>query len=435
MADTGYQKIAFLLLAAAACFISCKKDFGNLNSSVESDYLNNASKEQLNNLVSGTESGIRIKLVLYLDDVGTLGREIYRFSPSEPAYLTELLGFGETTLSSSSFYIVNLWATNYRIVKNCNLLEQASANSVSLSAGEKYGYTGFAKTIKACQLLLTLNLTYSNGIRVDVENADKPGPVFGYEDALRAIDSLLRGGRDDLSKATVIFPLSTGFDGFKNADGLIKFNAALAARVAVYRKQWQDALTDLGNSFFELHGNFSTGIYSVFGTGTGDMLNPLFIPQNQNGEIRVAHPSYATGIETGDDRINKTSLRNAAASLNGLSSDRDVWVYTSSVAPVPVIRNEELILIYAEANIWQNNLADALEALNIIRRGHHLADYTGLVDQPALITEMLQQRRYSLYVEGHRWIDMRRYNLLGMLPVDRINDDVWPAFPLPLTEQ
>ena len=128
-------------------------------------------------------------------------------------------------------------------------------------------------------------------------------------------------------------------------------------------------------------------------------------------------------------------LRTTTASLNGLSSDRDVWVYTSSVAPAPVIRNEELILIYTEANIWQNNLADAVDALNIIRRGHHLADYAGVVDQPALITEMLQQRRYSLYFEGHRWVDIRRYNLLGTLPVDRTNDDVWPAFPLPLTEQ
>jgi hypothetical protein len=57
-----------------------------------------------------------------------------------------------------------------------------------------------------------------------------------------------------------------------------------------------------------------------------------------------------------------------------------------------------------------------------------------LMTQPALITEMLNQRRYSLYFEGHRWIDMRRYNLLGQLPVDRPGDDVWSAFPLPVTE-
>jgi len=48
---------------------------------------------------------------------------------------------------------------------------------------------------------------------------------------------------------------------------------------------------------------------------------------------------------------------------------------------------------------------------------------------------MLKQRRYSLFFEGHRWIDMRRYDLLGTLPIDRTGDDVWTEFPLPVTEQ
>ena len=55
--------------------------------------------------------------------------------------------------------------------------------------------------------------------------------------------------------------------------------------------------------------------------------------------------------------------------------------------------------------------------------------------QPALITEMLNQRRFSLFCEGHhRWIDMRRYDLLSQLPLDRPDDDVWDKFPIPLTE-
>jgi hypothetical protein len=40
-----------------------------------------------------------------------------------------------------------------------------------------------------------------------------------------------------------------------------------------------------------------------------------------------------------------------------------------------------------------------------------------------------------LFFEGHRWIDMRRYNLLNALPLDRAGDDVWTEFPLPVTEQ
>ncbi len=172
----------------------------------------------------------------------------------------------------------------------------------------------------------------------------------------------------------------------------------------------------------------------MFGTGSGDQLNPAFIPQDNTGEVRVANPSYAADILPGDDRISKATLR-PVASLDGLSSDRDVWVYTSSTAPMPLIRNEELILINAEANIQLNNLPQAVSAINVIRSGHNLPAYSGTVDQPSLINEMLYERRYSLFMEGHRWIDVRRYNLLGTLPIDRPGDDVWTMFPLPVSEQ
>ncbi len=112
-----------------------------------------------------------------------------------------------------------------------------------------------------------------------------------------------------------------------------------------------------------------------------------------------------------------------------------MWVYTSSTAPVPLVRNEELILIYAEANVQEGNLSDGEDAINIIRNAHGLADYAGVVNEDALIDEVLNQRRYSLFFEGHRWIDMRRYDRLDELPVDRAGDDVWEQFPLPVTEQ
>jgi hypothetical protein len=129
-------------------------------------------------------------------------------------------------------------------------------------------------------------------------------------------------------------------------------------------------------------------------------------------------------------------LRNSTASIPaGLSSNRDVWVYTSGTAPISIIRNEELILIYAEANIQLNNFDEAIDALDIIRNKHALSDYSGAQTQDALIDEMLYERRYSLFFEGHRWIDMRRYNRLDQLPLDRPDDDVWSEFPLPVTEQ
>jgi len=424
-----------LVIVFAFSFSSCKKDYGNLNGPTVEEFLDNASKDQLNNLVSATESAMRINLGLYLDNVGVIGREMYRFSTGDPRYTTDLLGAADANLESTGFYIVNTWASRYRVVKNCNLLIDAASRSTFITDSEKKGYAGFAKTIKAYQLLLLLNLTQDNGIRIDVSNPDQLGPFVNYEGALTAIAALLDEGKTDLTGAQVSFPLSSGFAGFNNADGLKKLNRALAARVAVYRKQWPAALTALSESFYSSAGNFNTGVYHVFGTGSGDQLNPAFFPQNQAGDVRLAHPSYAANIEANDDRIDKASLRDAVASYQGLSSNRDVWIYTSSTAPVPLIRNEELILINAEANIQTNNLPAAVTALDIIRNGHNLPDYSGAVTQAALIDEMLKQRRYSLFFEGHRWVDMRRYNRLTSLPVDRAEDDVWSKFPLPSTEQ
>jgi len=411
----------------------CKKEYGDLNGETIEDLTKNATAAQLNNVVTGTESGMRNALNFYLDDVSIIGRETYRFSNSEPRYVLDLLGANGATLNGSNFYIALPWAAKYAVVKNCNILIQAANNSKLISNGEKAAYVGFARTIKAYQLLLNLNLTYTNGIRVNVTDPVNLGPIVDNTAGLAAISALLDSAKTDLSTADVKFPLA-GFNDFSNAAGLVKFNRALAARVDVYQQKWQAALDDLNASFFNLNGNFNIGIYHMFGTGSGDQLNSVFIPQNQSGEIRVAHPSYATDIAAGDDRINKTSLRASVASLSGLSSNRDVWLYTNSTAPVGIIRNEELILIYAEANIQLNHLTQAVTALNIIRNGHGLVDYSGTVDQPSLITEMLNQRRYSLFFEGHRWIDLRRYNLLNTLPTDRAGDQVWSSFPLPVTE-
>ena len=424
-----------LLLAAMAIMPSCKKEIGSLNSPIIEDFTN-ASKSQLNNLVSGTESGLRNNYAMYLDVVGVIGREMYRFSQADPRYLSDLLGGGSATLNNNTFYLTNPWASRYRVVKNCNIIIDAATSTSLLTDEERKGYLGFAKTIKAYQLLLNLNMTYTNGIRIDVDDPDNLGPIVNKDEALTAIAGILDEAKADLSAApSLAFPLSSGFTGFKSPAGLIQFNRAIAARVAIYRAQWAAALTALTESFFDLDGPLNLGVYQVFGTGSGDQLNAAFFPQNENGEVRLAQPAFATDIIPGDDRISKATLRNATATSSGLSSNRDVWVYTTPTTPVGLIRNEELILIYAEAKIRLAQYPDAIVALNQIRSSHNLTPYAGAITEAALINELLYQRRYSLFFEGHRWVDMRRYNRLNQLPIDRPGDDVWEMFPLPLTEE
>src|SRR5262249_27793815 len=110
-----------LILLFFAAFTSCKKDYGDLNNPTIEDFLNNASKDKLNNLVSGSLSGMRNNEGLYLDDVGVIGREMYRYSGADPRYVTDLLGGGSSVLNNTGFYITNPWASRYNVVKNCNV--------------------------------------------------------------------------------------------------------------------------------------------------------------------------------------------------------------------------------------------------------------------------------------------------------------------------
>ncbi len=425
-----------LTLVLPACEVESIPDPNN--ATIES-VAENASIPALNNLVTGTEAAMRIDMGTYFDDMGVVGREHYRFSGSEPRFTSDLLGGGSAVLDNNTFYTTRPWNARYRAVKNANILIASVNNTNQITDAQKQGYLGFAKTIKAHQLLMNLTLMNENGIRIEVADPDNVGPVVGREAAYAAIATLLEEAKTHLQNAgtTFPFPLSDGFNGFKTPETFLKFNRALAARVAVYRGNYAEALTFLDASFLQLNndaGSFSLGVYNTFSNASGDILNPVFLPKNSTGEIRVAHPSFVANATPGDDRLSKVSLRDAVATQSGLTSQYDVFVYKSNTDPIAIIRNEELILIYAEAKIQTGALLEGVQALNIIRTGHGLQPYTGLLTKDALIDEMLRQRRYSLYFEGHRWIDMRRYNKLGQLPLDRAGDDVWVSFPIPFNE-
>src|SRR5262249_46939814 len=156
---------------------------------------------------TGTESGMRPGTSTYLDAVSVIGREMYRFSGSEPRWVTEVLGGASSTLDSNGFYITNPWGFAYADIKNANLLIEGATNCKLLTDAQRKGYTGFAKTIIAYQLLINLTLTYGNGIRTDVANFNKLGPLVSKDDALTYIATELDAGNTDLAGANVIFPL------------------------------------------------------------------------------------------------------------------------------------------------------------------------------------------------------------------------------------
>jgi hypothetical protein len=209
---------------------------------------------------------------------------------------------------------------------------------------------------------------------------------------------------------------------------MLQVNRAIAARAAIYDEDWQGALEALEASFMDLEGDLMAGPAHVYGEAP-DVNNPFFYPLNAiTNTIVVVHPSMIDDALDGDQRMNKFFEREQAVTtatvINVNNGELVPGQYqdnrwATNLDPVPFIRNEELVLIYAEANAQLTNSDEAVRAINIIRNTWGLDDYSGATTTDALIDEILFQRRYSLWAEGgHRWIDMRRYGRLDQIPTD-----------------
>lgn len=435
---------ALVALTTAGCDLFEIDDLPDPNGPSLDGILDDPSRENISALAVGTEASSRIDLNQYLQDVGVVGREYWRISAADPRFTADLLGKETSVLDNNTFYITRPWGARYATIRDANTMLQALDLNTTLSDAEKAGGRGFARTWIAYQSLLNLNLTYENGIRFIGPGEDEPGPLVGYDEALAQIAALLDQGNSDLGAADAggfFFPISSGFNSLKSdpEDPLTpaqfsQVNRALAARVALYRGNDQEALDLLGSSFLDAASDLSDGAYHVFGTGSGDLINPFFLPPDNEGEALLAHPSYVADIEAGDERIDKVFDRGEPTTFDGLTSQYGVFVYKTSVDPIPIIRNAELVLIRAEARARTGNLGGAVTDLDVIRNAAGLPDYGGPVNEGAVLDEVLNQRRYELYGEGHRWVDVRRFGLLNTLPIDRPGDDVWDRFPIPLAE-
>ena len=427
----------FLISGFQACDV---EEFSDLNNPEVDAFRDNLTRGDLQDLVGGVLYSMRVRLGTYYDDLGVIGREYWRFSSSDPRFTADLLGKENAVLDNNTFYITNPWAARYRTVKNVNLILEFIENqdvSAQFSDSEISATKGFLKTVKAYELLLNLNLTYQNGIRIDVADENNLGPFLGYDAALTAIRALLDEAAGDLQNGGDSYPftLTSGFSGFNTPGSFLEANKAIAARVAAYQEDFPAVLDYLEDSFLTLDASMlDEGIYYNFSADQTDILNPLFFPvEATTAGARIVQPDFVSDAEDGDERLSKVAQRSEPLTFDFLTGDYAVFRYTSNIDAIPIIRNEELILLYAEANIYQNP-SEAVEALNLIRNSAGLDDYGGDSSEASLIDEMLMQRRYSLFAEGHRWLDVRRYDRLDELPTDREGDDVFEQFPIPLTE-
>jgi len=435
------------LMALAVTVAGCSFDIANPNTP---DVI---GPDPSRSVVAATANGILIATRADMADWalkgGILGREAYRFDGSDPRFTGELM-HGPLDPGSRAFG-GNHWAEEYVAIRTANDLLAVINTASALSAEEQSATSGFAHTLQAYNFLIVLDAHRQDSIPIDVgtDVTAPPAAFVSNADAYAHVVSLLDGAATELQAggSAFPFPLPGGFTGFDAPATFLKFNRALRARAAIYVSDYAGALTALAASFIDPLQPLSLGVYMDYSAGTGDFANPLAL--NPLSGENVAHPSLAARAQlqpggAPDKRL--TAKVETLLDANGqpvIRSADDLsttlgWIrYPSPDTPIPIIKNEELILLRAEANIGLGDLPTALTDINLVRTSSGgLAPLAAFADQTAAITELLYNKRYSLLYEGaHSWIDYRRYNRTADLEgFDRPGDVIFSTLPIPNAE-
>jgi len=465
---------ASLLVGTLLCAACMDLNVPDLNNPLIQDFETHPTRAGVITAAQGLFVGARANIAAfngYIAVMGVLGRESYIWNAGDPRFITELLR-GPLDGGSPRFG-GNLWYDRLANIRNGRITLNALAvlhttPAFGMTKTEKAATRAFVETIDAVAFLLLIDARDTLGAPVDV-NRDVSAAVapfvtrdsvFGY------IVGLLDSAKVSLAAGGGSFPFAfpPGFSGLTTPATFITFNRALKARVEAYRATllacgapcWTRARSALDSSFLNVTADtllkdatdsvgtaamLARGAYYDFGAGSGDATNGLNDPAGDNER---GHPSLRQQVET---QVSGARDRRFLLKVDSIApksrifnhpSDMGFTIYNSPVAPVAIIRKEELILLRAEAELGLGNPAGAAALINYIRvNSGRLPARATLAAAPAdtIVTELLKQRLYSLLFEGgHRWIDARRYGRLATLPNPVAGDNIFRVMPVPSDE-
>lgn len=461
-------RIAGVLLAVAAVG-ACKTDDLNItnpNSATVAGAAADPLAVQL--LATGLLSNFRGNTTGFPQQVGILGRESYTYTPTEGRntthYLIGILVAGQQKLDPSGF-VTGQWGGQYGALRNGFNFAKTVDGNTSLTAAQKAAALGFSKTLDAYAALQIIATRDTIGMITELkEEATDLAPFVTRDSAYKFILATLDAGLTNLQAggAAFPFPLHAGFAGFNTPATFAQFNRALKARASAYyatsgggATAWQGALSALAASFLNAgattRAQLDAGVYQIFSTAAGDATNGLTLATSTT---LYAHQTYLADAQLKADgskdaryvlkfkeglpsRVGPVTADGATSAASTLGPN----LYLSNTSPMGVIRNEELILLRAEALLATGNKAGAIADLNQVRTnsgGLPASTLTAASSDADILTGILYEKRYSLYLEGHRWVDARRYNRLNTLPVDIAagpnKNFVAKVIPIPQTE-
>jgi len=446
-------------LLAGGLVVGCGTfDVLDPNNPSENDLLTNPTPSKISAAGTGLFVALRAGITGEIWVLGSYGREgVNLAGNNQPDYQEPFLGPIQQQRTVA-------WNNEYAAIRSANVFLAALAVTPQLSDAEKAAGAGLAETLKALSFFKIISARGSLGAPVDVGRSvnDPPAPFLSEDDVYLYIRSLLESAATHLQAAgSANFPLllPDGFAGFDTPASFLQFTYALAAKAEVFHGSagcgtscFQAALTKLGQSYLSLDPSaLSFGPSYDFSNNAGDAKNGLSDPLN--GPVFFALTSLEDDAQHQpggalDQRVlDKTAAatRDPPQTIGGFPIVGELKFtnyFTDGRVdnghPIPILKNEELILLRAEANIGLGNKAAAIADLDFIRAnagGLGPAPLTPASSTAELLDELLYNRRYSLlWEQGTRWIDARRYGRLSTIPVVVDGGAVPAEIPIPEAE-
>jgi hypothetical protein len=451
-------------VVAAACIAgvvtACTSfDVTNPNQPTLDDLLANPTRTKLTAAATGLFSRSRSEITSFIWRVGSMGREgINLAGNNQPDYQEPYFG----PLSPSGFGGA-LWQSRYALVRDANTYIEALGRSGDLSSGEKAVSQSMAETLKALAFMYIIETRAKLGAPVDVGHAiDAPPAPFVSEDSVYGYALALLADADTKLAANgsvdFPFPLPSGFSGFDTPATFRQFVQALIAKANVLRATagcgkpcYNLALTALSSSFINATdpAQLQRGVYFDFSNAPGDQSNDLSEPLNGVRYFADSLILYQRVQKNGATPDRRLTSKTAAAVAHPPQSIAGVDItgtlkftryFTNGQSdpshPIPIIRNEELILLRAEAEYFAGNPGAALTDINFVRvNSGGLASLGGFANDAAFISALLYEREFSLlWEQGTTWIDARRFNLLSTIPIGVTEGSVPTVMPIPAAE-
>jgi hypothetical protein len=446
--------LALAVLATAAC-----KDnpVANPIDNPTADALGGLNHSTLQLLATGLlgQERANANVFSYIGEPGIWARDVYRIDASEPRFVQETLGGNPDPGSFSGSGSWNGYYTAQRAA-NTILGALAKAPPSEFTPAEASAIKGFTRTIKALEEWRVIEMHDSVGATIQTDDPFAVTAIRCKPAVLSYVAALLDSANTDLvaaGGATVLpFNLPGGFTKFgrdySTVANFILFNRGLKGKVDYYRAidrtnptpaLFATAIAELTAALGAGPGavpaaHFSWGPYYTFVAGGSENT-----PNNiSDSKVRL-NPLVKDSIQAGDTRASKivnTTVLTGFGLTSSITYSGATATTANQVAPLGILRDEELVLLRAQAEIEAGQLANAILDVNEVRTNYGLAPTTFATVSDGR-NAVLYEKRYSLLFEGPmRADDLREYKMLSATfhRPETATDPFNAALPIPRGE-